>query len=354
MRHCFFITLLLFMLFSAEKSYAHRYDTILQNYYKNHNFNGAVLIARHGEKLYQSAIGVSNREERTAIHAQSLFRIASVTKVFTSIIILHLYERGLLNLHETIGKYYPEYSGEGKDRVTLHHLLTHSSGIPHCEESNGIAVYQSPYSVDEFIRRYCSGTLDYEPGSQFRYNNADYIILGRIIEKITGKSFSENLHSIIVQPLQLQHTAMLYHKDIIKGLASTYYIDDSTKIFYRDAPMYIENYFSAGAMYSTVDDIFRLDKALFSSTILQKSTFNLMMTPYPALYNVAYGLWVSQQKFGEKAYTVVNRQGSIWGASAYWIHIMDNNITIIILSNTNATNLLTLAEEFVLATMKNM
>jgi hypothetical protein len=78
-----------------------------------------------------------------------------------------------------------------------------------------------------------------------------------------------------------------------------------------------------------------------------------MMTPYPALYNVAYGLWVSQQKFGEKTYKVANRQGSIWGANAYWIHIMDNNITIIILSNTNATNLHILAEEFVLETMKN-
>jgi teichoic acid D-alanine hydrolase len=349
-----FILYILWNCFSLSPIvYAHNYEEIIQKYYKNNNFNGAVLIAQNESVLYKSGVGLSNREEGTSINSQSLFKIASVTKVFTSLIILHLYEKGVLNLHQTIGKYYPEYSGEGKERVTLHHLLTHSSGITHCEGSNGIAVYQSPYSVDEFIRRYCSGTLDYEPGSQFRYNNADYIILGRIIEKITGKSFSENLHSIIVQPLQLQHTAMLYHKDVIKGLASTYYIDDSTKIFYRDAPMYIENYFSAGAMYSTVDDIFRLDKALFSSTILQKSTFNLMMTPYPALYNVAYGLWVSQQKFGEKTYKVANRQGSIWGANAYWIHIMDNNITIIIVSNTNATNLHTLAEEFALETMKN-
>lgn len=353
MRHIFILYILWNCFSLSPTVYAHNYEEIIQKYYKNNNFNGAVLIAQNGSVLYKSGVGLSNREEGTSINSQSLFKIASVTKVFTSLIILHLYEKGVLNLHQTIGKYYPEYSGEGKERVTLHHLLTHSSGIPHCEGSNGIAVYQSPYSVDEFIRRYCSGTLDYEPGSQFRYNNADYIILGRIIEKVTGKSFSENLHSIIVQPLQLQHTAMLSHKDIINGLASTYYIDDSTKIFYRDAPMYIENYFSAGAMYSTVDDIFRLDKALFSSTILQKSTVNLMMTPYPALYNVAYGLWVSQQKFGEKTYTVVNRQGSIWGANAYWIHIMDNNTTIIIVSNTNATNLHTLAEEFALETMKN-
>lgn len=215
MRHIFILYILWYCFSFSPAVFANNYEEIIQKHHKNNNFNGAVLIAQNGSVLYKSGIGLSNREQGTSINSQSLFKIASVTKVFTSLIILHLYEKGVLDLHHTIGKYYPDYQGEGKDKVTLHHLLTHSSGIPQCEGDNGIAMYQTLYPIDECIRRYCSGALLYEPGSQFQYNNADYIILGRIIEKVTGKSFSENLKSIIIQPLQLRHTAMLSHKDII-------------------------------------------------------------------------------------------------------------------------------------------
>lgn len=89
------------------------------------------------------------------------------------------------------------YNGEAKDKVSIHQLITYSSGIPNCEGKTGIGVYQSPVSVDDFINKYCSGKLEFEPGKQFSYDNGNYIILGRIIEKITGKSFSpksERIH----------------------------------------------------------------------------------------------------------------------------------------------------------------
>lgn len=324
------------------------FSDIVEYYNIEKNFNGSVLVATNGEIDYLTGVGISNRQNQTGINSKTKFKVASITKTFTAVLILKLYEQGKIDLNGTIGAYLPEYKGQGKDIVTIHNLLTYSSGIPNCEGNTGIAVYQNPVSVDYFINTLCSGNLEFEPGKQFNYNNGDYILLGRIIEKITGQSFTQNLTNEILIPLQMENTGMLYSKSIIIGLSETYNIDDSTNVFYKDDPMYIENYYSAGALYSTVEDLLKFDKGIFSYTLLNKQTVELMLTPYPELYNVAYGFWVTDQTFGNQTLKAANRQGSIWGANANWLHIIDKNKTILVLSNTNATNLQELTEKLVL------
>jgi CubicO group peptidase (beta-lactamase class C family) len=319
------------------------------NYYNvNKNFNGVALVATNGQIDYLAGVGIANRQSGTTINSKTKFKIASITKTFTAVLILQLYEQGKLDLNATIGKYLPNYEGEAKDKATIKNLLTYSSGIPNCEGNTGIGVYQSPISTDDFITKYCSGKLEFEPGKQFSYDNGDYIILGKIIEQLTGKSFAQNIKDNILLPLAMDNTNMLATKDIISGLALTYNIDDSTKVFYNDDPMYIENYFTAGAMYSTAEDLLKFDNALFNFKILNKKTVELMLTPYPELYGVAYGFWVSENKFGNITSKVANRQGSIWGANANWLHLIDKNKTILIISNTNATNLSELTEQLIL------
>lgn len=319
------------------------------NYYNSEkNFNGAVAVATNGQIDFISGIGLANRQAGTNINSKSKFKIASITKTFTAVLILKLYEQGKLDLNGTIGKYLADYKGEGKDKVTIHNLLTYSSGIPNCEGNTGIAVYQLPISTDEFITKYCSGNLEFEPGKQFSYDNGDYIILGRIIEKLTGKSFLQNLNETILKPFGMENTSMLSSKDIVSGLVPTYNIDDSTKAFYIDDPMYIENYYSAGAMYSTIEDLLKFDNCIFGNKILSKNTVDLMLTPYPELYGVAYGFWVTDNKYGTITSRTANRQGSIWGANTNWVHLIDNNKTIIVFSNTNATNLSELTEQLIL------
>jgi CubicO group peptidase (beta-lactamase class C family) len=256
------------------------YSKILQYYNKEKNFNGTVLVATNGKIDYLNGVGISNRQTQTRINAKTKFKVASITKTFTVVLILKLYEQGKLDLNTTIGKYLPEYKGQGKDKVTIHNLLTYSSGIPNCEGNTGIAVYQSPTSVDDFIDKYCSGNLEFEPGQQFSYDNGDYIILGR--------------------------------------------------------------------MYSTAEDLLKFDKGIFGYKLLNKETVDLMLTPYPELYGVAYGFWVTENIYGAQNIKVANRQGSIWGANANWLHLVDQNKTILVLSNTNATNLQDLTEQMVL------
>lgn len=324
------------------------FSKIVAYYNQEKNFHGTVLVATNGKIDYLSGVGIANRQNQTSINSKTKFKVASVTKTFTAVLILKLYEQGKLDLNATIGKYFPEYQGPGKDLVTIHHLLTYSSGIPNCEGNTGIGVYQSPVSVDDFIIKHCSGSLEFQPGKQFNYNNGDYIILGRIIEKITGKSFAQNLKGEILAPLNMQNTNLLYTRDVISDLAETYNIDDSTKVFYHDDPMYIENYYSAGAMYSTVEDLLKFDDAIFNYKLLKQKTVDLMLTPYPELYGVAYGFWVTDNTFGNQTLKVANRQGSIWGANANWLHLIDQNKTFLVLSNTNATNLQELTEQLVL------
>lgn len=339
------ISLLLFSQFVFGQT---EFTKVVEYYNQQNNFNGTILIATNGKIDFLTGVGISNRQSNLAIDPKSKFKIASITKTFTAVLILRLYEQGKLDLKATIGKYLPNYEGDAKDKVTIQHLLTYSSGIPNCEGNTGIGVYQTAISVDDFISKYCSGKLAFEPGKQFSYNNGDYIILGRIIEKITGKPFIQCLESEILKPLAMENTNLLYSKNIISGLVETYNIDDSTKVFYKDDPMYIENYYSAGAMYSTVEDLLKLDQGIFAYKILSKKTVDLMLTPYPELYGVAYGFWITDNTFGDKTFSVANRQGSIWGANANWLHILDNNKTFLVLSNTNATNLQALTEQLVL------
>ncbi|WP_416438134.1 serine hydrolase domain-containing protein [Phnomibacter sp. MR] len=314
-------------------------DSIVNAYHKQQDFSGVVLMATAGKLQYQSAKGLANRSFQVPIQTDTRFKIASITKTFTAVLILQLMDKGQLKLDATMGQYLPNYTGEAKDKVTIRQLLTYSSGIPNCEGNTGIAVYQSPNTVDGFIQQHCSGKLEFAPGSQFNYNNADYIILGSIIEHITGQSFAQNLQENILQPLNMQHTQMLRSKDVIPMLASTYNKDDSTGAMYADDPMYIENYFAAGAMYSTAADLLRFDQGIFTHQLLKPATVELMLTPNPNLYGVAIGFWVYQQEINQKPYTLANRQGSIWGANANWIHVLHENETVIVLSNSNTCNL---------------
>lgn len=325
-----------------------RYNNILDNAVRRENFNGVVLVATHGKIDFLSAKGLANRTYDIPIDSKTRFKIASVTKTFTAVLVLQLVEKGQLALDATVSKYLPEYQGQGRDKVTIHHLLTYSSGIPNCEGKTGLLVYQQSQDVDSFIARYCSGNLEYEPGTQFNYNNGDYILLGRIIEKITGKSFIENLTERILKPLQMSNTGLLHSKDIVQQLADTYNLDDRGQIFYKDDPMYIENYYAAGAMYSTAEDLLKFDSALFKYVLLSKKYVDLMLTPYPELYGVAYGFWVTDNKYGNQSFKSANRQGSIWGANANWLHLIENGKTFIVLSNTNATDLSKLTELLVL------
>jgi teichoic acid D-alanine hydrolase len=324
-----------------------KFAAIVNSYATQKGFSGSVLVADNGKIIFSQHIGAANRQNNSNITSVSKFKICSITKTFTATIILQLMEEGKIDLAKSIGTYFPQYDGPAKDSVSIHHLLTYSSGIENLDQGSE-AMYAMQMPVDTIIKKYCSGKLVTVPGKQMNYKNADYIILGKIIEKITGKPYEIVLQERILQPLKMNSSGYLHNKDIVPGLVATY-LTDSTGKFYNDDPYWIENFYASGSMYSTTLDLLQFDQALFTNKLLKKETVQLMITSYPELWGVAYSFWVNEQQFGNTTTLVMDRRGSISGANTAWYHFIKENKTIIVFSNSNAADVVEIREKIAAA-----
>ena len=317
-------------------------------------FNGALLIADHGTTTYLKYTGIANRHYDIPLSKDSRFHIFSITKTFTAVLILQLVEQHKLNLDSTISVYYPEYKGPAGKKATIRNLLTYSSGRDLQEMRSILEVYSNDiWPIDTLIDKYCSGNLIDTPGTKFNYNNGDYFILGKIIEKIYGRPYEEVLRTKILAPLKMQHTDYLHHRDIIKGMAEGYSYDSSATIasasvspaspapsrFYTPTNYYIDNLYSAGALYSTPEDLLIFDQAIFNHTILKQATVDTMLTPYKNLEGTALGFWVYPKKFGNINTLFAERQGGGEGFHSNWVRLIDKELTFILLANTDAVDL---------------
>lgn len=166
-------------------------------------------------------------------------------------------------------------------------------------------------------------------------------MLGKIIERLRGASYEQVLADRILRPLEMESSGILHQSDVIDGLASTYFYRDDLKAIANDLPVYPENWYAAGAMYSTVQDVLAFANALFGLKLLKKETLALMVTP--GLDDYGYGLWSYETKVGDRKHRVVKRPGQIMGAQSQLYHFLDDDVTVIILSNTGTTDL----DEFV-------
>lgn len=340
----FLLSSFLFLSFSV---FSQKYDAILKKY---DTFNGVILVANQGKIEYLKGVGVANRQEGILINPQTKFRICSITKTFTAVLILQLMEEGKLQLTDKISKYLPDYQGEGKDKTNLHHLLTYSSGIENLDQNNEV-MYALKWPLDSIVRKYCSGKLVSEPGAQFSYKNADYILLGKIIEAITKKPYEQVLQERILTKAGLRNSGLLSNGKIVKGLSNSYLYDSTGKSFMNDDPYWIENFYASGAMFSTADDLLKFDQAIFRNQLLSKTSTEQMLKSYPELWYVAYGFWVSENTFAGRKFRCADRQGSISGSNTSWLHLIDENKTFIIFSNTDAVKLNDLRTELVEASL---
>lgn len=326
-------------------------NQLIEEYATKKNFNGTILIQKDKKIIYEKGLGYANRQFSIPNTIDTKFKIASITKLFTSVLILQLHEKGDIDLNASIKTYLPEYQGEGADKVTIHHLLTNTSGIENIESNPNrelknpwLDVYQKPYTTDQILSKFCSGKLVNEPGNKFSYNNGDYVILGKIIEQRYKKSFDKVLYSMILEPLELKNTGVFYQSAVIPNMSSTYAWNDSLKTFDNDRQAYIENWYAAGAMYSNTQDLLKFINSLFEFKLIKQETLKLLTTP--GLDNYGYGVWVRDVKLNNKSYKTMQRYGRIRGANVVLFRFMDTDTTIIILGNTNAvTDLGTFAIE---------
>lgn len=345
------VVIILLVAWTVSIGQQKKLDDFIKEYAAKQNFHGTILVHKDKKVIYEGGYGFANRQFSIPNNTDTKFKIASVTKLFTAVLILQLYEKGKIDLNAPIKTYLPDYKGEGAARVTIHHLLNHTSGIENIEKdptkefkNPWFDVYQKPYSTGQLLDKFCSGKLETEPGKKFNYNNGDYIILGKIIEQQYQNSFDKIVTSEILEPLELNHTGMFYQSSVIPNLANTYAWNDSLKTFENDRQAYIENWYASGGMFSNTHDLLKFTNTLFEFKLIKAETLKLLLTP--GLDNYGYGVWIRDVEINRKSYKTMQRFGRIRGANAVLYKFLDSDITIVILGNTSAiTNLGSFAYE---------
>jgi D-alanyl-D-alanine carboxypeptidase len=313
----------------------------VDEYANAHHYSGSILVQWHDGSQWAHSYGFASIPFRVANTGQTRFKIASVTKLFTAVLILQLYEQHRLDLGKPIKTYLPDYAGEAGSKVTIQQLLNHTSGLPSFDAvtdqasalRDGMAVYQLPHSSDQLLEKYSSGKLVSAPGQKFNYNNADYVVLGKIIERMYRQPYEEVLKERLLDPLHMLDSGVLHHGDIVDRLAETYWYPDERKILSRDLPVYPENWYAAGAMYSTTGDLLKFADALFAGRLLAPDTLQQLIKP--GLDDYGDGLWSYDITVNGVKHPVIKRPGLIMGAQAQFFHVMDQDITIIMLGNTS-------------------
>ncbi|MCU7495824.1 MAG: beta-lactamase family protein [Ignavibacteria bacterium] len=250
MKKIFLITLLWTLSLHAipQDSLNYKLNELLSAYEKVNLFNGTALIAKGGKILLTKGYGFSRKKDNIINTSNTKFLCYSITKSITATLILKLVEENKLSLSDNLSKFYPDFP-KG-DSITIEHLLTHTSGIYAYNNDFSMPV-DNETSMINYLRK---KPLDFLPGNDWNYCNTGYYLLGFIIQKVTGLSYKEAVEKFIFEPLKMKQSGFNYKnlKDINKSTGYQYIYNDT----YKEAPLYDEEeLFSAGGMYSTVDDL---------------------------------------------------------------------------------------------------
>jgi CubicO group peptidase (beta-lactamase class C family) len=302
-------------------------EAFVQAHLANGNFMGAVLVARGDEVLFQGGYGKSNLELDVPNTPETVFRLGSLTKQFTAAAILQLQDQGRLSVNDTLDRYLPDAPHAGE--VTLAQLLSHSSGIPDSLASPGLELRQA-HTPDEMISLVAGQPLEFTPGSQYHYCNVCYLMLGRIIEIESGQSYADYMAEHIFQPAGMTATGVDDASIIVPHRAAGYNWDGQTD---RNAEFVdMSNVGGAGVLYSTVGDMYKWDRALYSDTLLSAAAREAYFTPRVSMgegESYAFG-WVI---VATPEHTLAEHSGGVNGFDTFVIRDPATQLYVIVLSN---------------------
>jgi len=306
-------------------------DSIVQSAVINELFEGTILVADSGDIVYQKSFGFIDEETAIAIENSMSFGIASITKMFTSIIILQLVEEGKFQLNDKLDVLLPNLKIPKSNKITVHHLLLHISGLPNEDDE----IYTQLKSPQEFVSETMENKLNRL--GKFNYANIDYVLLGLIIEKYDNTNWESSVEKRILEKTSMIQTGFLKSGKYPNNFAYTFsYKGDNKREI--DPLFYIENFYSAGCMYSTAEDLLKLDQAMYGDALLSRNSKELMFKSYPEYNYSGYSVWTYNYPFAPSKPKVMERRGGILGANSVLIRFLDTNKTIIILSNNDRFN----------------
>ncbi len=327
LKQILFFTLLVSLILCARsiaQVSEQKVDEYINAQIKLGRFSGSVLIAKDGEILISKGYGMANHELDVSNTPQTKFRIGSVTKQFTSMLIMILQERGELDVNDPISTFIPDYPNG--DIITIHHLLTHTSGILELLDIDGFEdIKRDPSTPGKTIELFKNEPLIFEPGTQHKYSNSNYVLLSNIIELITGKSYEDFVMENIFIPLEMNDTGIDSHSKVIKNRADGYFPAGEGIVNSPYLDMSIPT--GGGGLYSTVEDMYKWDRALYTEILVTQKTLEKIFTAYAE--NYCYG-WKEAEEFGHKCY---RHGGGIEGFVAEIDRYTLDDVCIIVLSN---------------------
>jgi CubicO group peptidase (beta-lactamase class C family) len=320
----------------VNKTKAEKIEELISLYSDYEDFNGSVLVAHKGEVVYKKGFGLANMEWDIPNKVCTKFQIASITKQFTAMLIMQLVVENKLDLHLPISSFLPDYPKKNGDRITIQHLLTHSSAIPDRRYD------EKKYRPKVMVRQFASDSLQFTPGKRFEYSNSGYTLLGFLIEKVTRNSYQAVLKDKIFTPLHMSSTGFYRHRQLIKNMSSGYNqgFGEYFNIDYSDQ----SSAYAAGAIYSTVEDMFLWDQALYTDKLLPRKYIDLLFTKHiEASFGGYYGYgWeLSEKSLGNTDDNIetIGHSGSISGYGALFTRVPSSNSIIIFLNNTRRAHL---------------
>ena len=326
----FIITYFTIISSSFSQSNTHKVDKIINRFYTTESPGISILIAKDGKKMYTNFLGNADLKKKTQVTDKTVFQIGSITKQFTAVAILILEEQGKLKLTDTINKYLPIYPLKGNP-VTIHNLLNHTSGIRGRTPISEPNLREKNLTVDETIAYFKDFPIKFKAGEKFSYSNAGYILLGKIIEIVSGVTYQKFIRENIFQKLSMNNTRFGSKSNPSRNLSVGYqYLNKK----YLVAPtISISTQYSAGSILSTVSDLLKWQNALTSNTIIKKTSY-IKATNGSILKNgkqISYGYGWYKRKIDDS--TVLTHGGATAGFMSNGIYLKKENIYIIALTN---------------------
>ena len=320
-------------------------DEIMNTYHNYNMFDGSVLVAEKGKIIYKAAFGLANREWHIPNTTDTKFMIGSISKPLTAVLMLIQVQKGLINLDKTISDYLPEFSGKPAAKVTIRQLLNHTSGIQNYDIINDFfpRISRQNFSRADYVKVYMDSSLAFQPGTKYSYSSWGYFTLGYIMERVTGKSYSQLMKEDIFDKIGMTGSGSYFHTQIVDKRASgyDYSFGGYTSADFRDQ----SNTMGTGDIYSTVEDIFKFHIALANNSLLNKELTEEMFTAgmRPAQYG--YGWFNKMFKYTSTDSVASNfHLGTTEGFLAFVRRIPSTNSLIVILCNSAPTDFFGITE----------
>jgi CubicO group peptidase (beta-lactamase class C family) len=310
---------------------ASKVDEYMNKVVSEGSFSGSILIARDGRVVLSKGYGMANLELGVPNTPQMKFRIGSLSKQFTAMAVMILQERSKLKVQDSVCMYVTECPAAWAN-VTIHQLLTHTSGIPDLLSFPDFQQTMAlPSPIAQTVERFKHKPLDFKPGESFKYSNSGYVLLGYIIERASGQTYEAFIRANIFEPLKMANSGSDHNDQLISNRAYGYTRRGAALI---NAP-YIDMSIpvGGGSLYSTVEDLFLWDQSLYTERLVSKRSLEQMFKSYATADwgdGAAYGWFIGKDKTG---HSYMGFQGGINGFATQIMRYTDERVLVVVLSN---------------------